>query len=107
MYRCLITVLSCLLGAIALQGQNVVTSAGGTYQSDTYSLEWSIGETIISTLPADSLFLTQGFNQPMIICSPCEEDLTEQFPFESDENEHRYPIRHRANINEASISSHI
>jgi hypothetical protein len=47
--------------------QNVINSSGGTYSTDTYSYEWSIGELVLvnEMVEADGKYiLTNGFLQP-------------------------------------------
>lgn len=43
---------------------NVVNSAGGQFSNNDFSLEWSLGEVVISTIQNNSNILTNGFLQP-------------------------------------------
>ncbi|MDA8693438.1 T9SS type A sorting domain-containing protein [Saprospiraceae bacterium] len=56
--------------------QAVLSPAGSSYSNSEFSIEWTIGEMNISTQNISSnIFLTQGFNQPLLICEPCENNL--------------------------------
>ncbi len=54
-------------------GQQLFSPAASTYYDEDYSISWSIGESAISSFQInDSLYLTQGLQQPFLICSPCD-----------------------------------
>jgi hypothetical protein len=42
----------------------VISAGGGSYQSTEFSLDYTIGETFITTLTGSGFVLTQGFHQP-------------------------------------------
>ncbi|MEO6490289.1 MAG: hypothetical protein ABIO04_10140 [Ferruginibacter sp.] len=44
--------------------RNVIASAGGTFTSTAGQINYNIGETIITSLTAGSIMITQGFEQP-------------------------------------------
>ena len=50
-----------------LDNHNVVSAGGGTYKGSDISLDWTLGETFITTEGTGDLLLTQGFHQPNLI----------------------------------------
>ena len=55
----------CINGATAQQlSPSVIASAGGSFQSTEFSLDYTLGETFITTLSNGQNILTQGFHQP-------------------------------------------
>jgi hypothetical protein len=50
-----------------LNQQQVVASAGGISQNGQTSIEWTLGEAVIYTLPGNNVKLTQGFHQTNLI----------------------------------------
>ena len=60
-----------LLGANWLNGQSaapyVVASEGNHVDAAAFSLDYTVGETVIETLTRDSFTLTQGFHQPNLM----------------------------------------
>lgn len=62
------------------KGQEVVSSAGNHHESETMSVSWTLGETVIETFTAGDMNLTQGFHQPTLTLVSVEEladfDLT-------------------------------
>ncbi len=56
-----------LTAAFAIQAQSierqVIGSAGGSF-SGSFQVDWTAGETVVSTVTAGSVMLTQGFHQP-------------------------------------------
>ncbi len=55
----------CLVCCTAtLKAQSVINSSGTTLTSNTYNLEYSIGEISITTLTTTASFATQGLLQP-------------------------------------------
>ena len=73
-----ILTLSFLFLSMDLVGQSLVTPAGKTFYGDDFKISWSIGEPLITTYQiSDTLFITQGFQQPYLICNPCEPKNTE------------------------------
>ncbi len=62
------------LGAVvptAVQAQSVtpevISGAGGNFQSATHQISWTLGETVIETFNTAGNILTQGFHQPEIL----------------------------------------
>lgn len=57
-----------LLFVRTIEAQNlsptVVNSSGGVIQNSSHSLEWSLGELVVSTLSSPNNLLTEGFLQP-------------------------------------------
>lgn len=43
--------------------QEVIATAGETFENDEISISWTLGETIIATFEAGDIVLTQGFHQ--------------------------------------------
>lgn len=69
------TLLVFLLATLCMQAfsqsaqPNVINSSGGTYTSDSYSYEWSVGELVLVNDMVDQdgkYMLTNGFLQPYI-----------------------------------------
>ncbi len=53
--------------------QKLISTSGYDYLANDFSISWSIGEVVNSTYRlTDSLYLTQGYQQPLLLCSPCE-----------------------------------
>lgn len=52
---------------------NVVASGGGIDSTQQLSLEWTLGEISIATLSSESIMITEGFHQPILIVSDFEE----------------------------------
>ena len=48
----------------------VLASAGGISSNGKMSLEWTLGETSISTISYGENLFTEGFHQPIILISP-------------------------------------
>lgn len=53
----------CLTFSIAVFSQEVIATAGETFENDEISISWTLGETIIETFESDEIILTQGFHQ--------------------------------------------
>jgi hypothetical protein len=49
------------------QLQNVTATSGGNFTGSTYSISYTLGEPVISTLAGTNLLVTQGFHQPRLI----------------------------------------
>jgi hypothetical protein len=45
---------------------SVIATGGGTYQSTQFSIDYTIGETFITTLNGNGYMVTQGFHQPIL-----------------------------------------
>jgi hypothetical protein len=45
----------------------VISAGGGSYQSTEFSIDYTIGETFITTLTGNGFVVTQGFHQPSLI----------------------------------------
>lgn len=43
---------------------NVINSAGNYFSNNQFSLDWSLGEVVISTISSSNNILSQGFLQP-------------------------------------------
>ncbi|NJB87394.1 hypothetical protein GGR26_003174 [Lewinella marina] len=63
-----------LLSACALTGQTttpqLISSAGGRLEGKTTLLDWSVGESSVSTMTLTSGYLTEGYQQPSILVIP-------------------------------------
>jgi len=62
-------ILFLILPAVALlsfhsTAQQVIATAGGYYEGETFSLSWTLGEPVVKTLSGNGMVLTQGFQQP-------------------------------------------
>lgn len=51
---------------IASSAQSVVNAGGSTIRTNNYIIEYSIGETVISTVSSTSSVVTQGLLQPSV-----------------------------------------
>jgi len=58
------------------QTQQVVGTAGTVFENENMSISWTIGETAIETLSAETGILTQGFHQPTLMVMSVD-DLAE------------------------------
>jgi len=73
--------------AFNAKAQTLRPTTQGTFSNHNMMIDWSLGETLISTHQVgDSLYLTQGFNQPLIICEPCDESIEEQIIIDANTN---------------------
>ena len=52
---------------IGMSAQSVISSSGNSTSNGGYTLSWTIGEGIISTIGNNDIELTQGFHQPLVI----------------------------------------
>lgn len=67
----LLLTMSCFLQCtINAQTKQVIASAGGTGSASSGSMDWTIGETNVSTLSTMNTILTQGFHQPILQVVP-------------------------------------
>lgn len=78
-----ILISSVLMAGIALYGQplspHVISTSGNSFSSANSRMDFTIGETLTSTLTAGSNVMTQGFHQPEIKFASLEDytdDLT-------------------------------
>ncbi len=53
--------------SIGMSAQSVISSSGNSTSNGGYTLSWTIGEGIISTIGNNDIELTQGFHQPLVI----------------------------------------
>lgn len=51
----------------AASAQHVVTTAGQSANVEGLLLEWTLGETVVHTIAAQGIHLTQGFHQPGVL----------------------------------------
>lgn len=70
-----ILVLSIALFLVCLRvfSQSVISSCGTTATGSGYSLSWTIGEPVVSTLTGPSNILTQGFHQSKLTVTAVDE----------------------------------
>lgn len=79
--------LFCLLlfSIAALQAQStlpqVIAPGGDFHAADGYSLSWTLGETMITTLYQWPDYLTQGFHQPTLSITAIEEESSDWSSF--------------------------
>lgn len=74
--------------------QNVLSSAGGTFEGASIQLDWTLGELAVNTINNPNLIVTQGFHQPYnnvtdLSDLPPELGLIQVFP---------NPVRDRLNL---------
>lgn len=58
---------------LAVQSQiseQVISASGGNGNNENLSIEWTVGEPVISTLLNESMIVTQGFHQPVLEVTP-------------------------------------
>lgn len=56
---------------------SVINTNGGQFSNNDFSLEWSIGEVVVTSLQSGSNILTQGFIQPNLPNSVSNIDLND------------------------------
>jgi len=105
----LCTLLFILGSSIGVYSQQVISSSGGNTERSDISIDWTIGESIISSVEETTVNLTQGFHQPVTICDPCLElqifDVESQTANTFDEGSllvYPNPVFHQLNL-EAKI----
>ena len=59
-------------------GRKVISTAGSSIDLGTINVSYTIGEIVISTESNESVILTQGFQQPDIICNALETQISTQ-----------------------------
>lgn len=76
----LVILISCFPGSfsfseaqISKNKQDVISSAGTRNQSNTFILDWTLGELAITTLKGNSNLLSQGFHQPKFLITSIDE----------------------------------
>ena len=64
MFKCLFVVFSfsCFFSFAQSNNQQVISSIGTSYSNNEYIMEFTLGETVISTIENGNI-LTQGFHQ--------------------------------------------
>lgn len=55
------------------QLQEAISSSGGNFNSSSYIVSYTLGETVITTLNQENLILTQGFQQTRLIVTAINE----------------------------------
>jgi hypothetical protein len=65
-----------LLGTLKAQSvmPQVVSSSGGSGQNAQGSLDWTIGETVTTTVTDGTSTLTQGFQQPTLLIATAQKE---------------------------------
>lgn len=56
---------------------DIISPAGGIDQTESISLEWTLGEFAVSTLYSNGKMITEGFHQPTLTVTPMN-DLTNE-----------------------------
>jgi len=75
----IILLCSFIIMCLALNGQQVISSSGGTMNSSTGSLSFTIGEGVASTLTKGDKIVTQGFQQSNLAVSILNEAIDLNF----------------------------
>ncbi len=95
----ILIVLLILTGATRAGAQNlsptVLSSSGGSGSADGTSLSWTAGELMAQTYMADTLMLTQGFQQGKITVITATSELN---GLSMDVNVYPNPVRNMLNI---------
>ena len=103
----LFLVVSILTGAISAAAQNlsptVISSSGGSGSADGTSLSWTTGELISQTFSADTLMLTQGFQQGEITVATAANEL---HGLSIDVKVYPNPVRNMLNIDFKGMTDH-
>ncbi|QGY42989.1 T9SS type A sorting domain-containing protein [Maribellus comscasis] len=68
---CIIIIFLCLFSGV--KAQEVVATAGNSFTNNNLQLNWTLGESVISTLSNQNTVLTQGFHQSKIIVTAVDE----------------------------------
>ena len=66
-------ILILLLNAIAMQAQQVISTAGDYNSGTSNSLSWTLGEGVIETFTGTNVILTQGFQQSKLTINAIKE----------------------------------
>lgn len=45
----------------------IIATSGDYFATSSYSVSWTLGETVIETYANTNIFLTQGFHQPILL----------------------------------------
>jgi len=62
------------------KAQSTISPSAGRYSNDDLSIDWTIGEVAVTTLKIDEgILITQGFNQPIVLCNPCDKECRIEF----------------------------
>lgn len=69
----LLSFMSACLFAQTIQN-DVIGTTGGSAESGTISIEYSVGETVIETAESTEITLTQGFLQPMLSVTSIDDE---------------------------------
>ena len=76
MMKLVIPILFCLGVPLILHAQtsyqNVIAAAGGTAQTKTMTLDWTLGEPVTEAARTDKQMYTQGFQQPFLTVKEVE-----------------------------------
>ena len=66
-----------ILCTIGLHAQKIypqiLSSAGNSYQTNTMTIDWTLGELSITTITGPSAMITQGFHQPRYAITAIDE----------------------------------
>ncbi|MDD4756688.1 MAG: T9SS type A sorting domain-containing protein [Prolixibacteraceae bacterium] len=62
-----------IFSGIAVTAQEVVASSGSSGAITGYKVDWTLGETVIATLPGSENILTQGFHQTKLLVTGLQE----------------------------------
>jgi Secretion system C-terminal sorting domain len=54
-------------------GPEVISTAGKTFQTSEFQVEWTLGESLTATLQNSDHQITQGFHQPVYLVSSIDE----------------------------------
>lgn len=101
MYRSILFTLF-LSSSSYFYGQEVISTAGNTYNNGGVNLYWTIGETIIATEDDGNNILTQGFHQPQITISIVEETIPTLFSIYPNPATNQVTIEARKAINSSA-----
>ena len=66
--KTLIVFISLIVFILSVSGQTqqVITTAGGNGQGTNTQIEWTLGETVVTSFRKADTLLTQGFHQPLL-----------------------------------------
>ena len=63
-FNLILLILLATLTAVSQNNQYVISATGNHFENSNLKIDYTVGETVISTISNDNIILTQGFHQP-------------------------------------------
>lgn len=99
--------LSIVVMALSLHAQSseryVISSSGGEMSSNQYSIDYTLGETVISTVQSSNYMLTQGFHQPISIKTSVPEETSGEISLYPNPTSDQVFLDLPENLNEVNV----